>query len=166
MKHFQLLATALLALLVDVDGCTTDSSYTVEARTTSTVKVCTQLRIPLSITSTAIGFVFPPLRDNKDASNFAFNTFLRRNPPLPTVNGSETISATYTIDAEFCTPLIPTARSTTLHLLTPGIGFDKSYVLTLCTYWRVIYKGIVAKVPTALLYQACMQFEGFFAGRL
>ncbi|KAI5840773.1 Alpha/Beta hydrolase protein [Morchella snyderi] len=91
-----------------------------------TARVCTDIDVPLQVTTENALFQFPTLKTNEQAADLQFN-FALRDQEAVQPSGYETVSGNYTINARFCTPDTPVANSKTIQVLTHGVGFDKNY---------------------------------------
>jgi hypothetical protein len=92
--------------------------------------VCTDLLIPVVITATTFVPNFAPFLGNTEATNFMLqplNGYL--TAPF---KGTQNNTSSFIIGAQYCSPAKPSTGSTTLHLMTSGIGLDKTCV-TLAT---------------------------------
>ncbi|KAK4215333.1 Alpha/Beta hydrolase protein [Rhypophila decipiens] len=94
----------------------------------SQTKICQDLKIPLTVTSTNYVFGLPHFNNDLDVANWVV-TATNRNPSIKkTVTpGTKNITATYTIGARFCQPAPGKKSNKVVLLATHGIGFDKSY---------------------------------------
>ncbi|KAK0732082.1 Alpha/Beta hydrolase protein [Lasiosphaeris hirsuta] len=95
----------------------------------STTKTCTDLEIPLTVTSTNIGFGLPKFTTDFDVANF-IDTVSSRNTTTSdsVVAAPNNVTANYTISATFCKPkVLPAGRKNTVLLATHGLAFDRSY---------------------------------------
>ncbi|KAK3353891.1 Alpha/Beta hydrolase protein [Lasiosphaeria hispida] len=96
----------------------------------SSQKTCTDVEIPLTVTSTNIGFGLPKFQTNFDVANF-IDTVSSRNATTSgtVVAAPHNVTATYTISATFCKPkqALPAERQNTVLLATHGLAFDRSY---------------------------------------
>ena len=88
---------------------------------------CTSFFLPVTITNvTTIVPPFPyPLPDGYAATGLS-NIITARDAAVASVNLT-TLTATFNISAVYCTPSHTTPKSSTLQLLTHGLGFDKTY---------------------------------------
>lgn len=88
---------------------------------------CTSFFLPVTVTNvTTVVPPFPyPLKDGYAATSLS-NFITARDTPASSANLT-TLSATFNISAEYCTPNQPTAKSSTLQLLSHGLGFNKAY---------------------------------------
>jgi pimeloyl-ACP methyl ester carboxylesterase len=88
---------------------------------------CTDLTIPITATAENVVWAFPELPNAyavatffNDATQWSANT-------SALVKGKKNVTGTFHISAKYCTPLQPSKKSSTLQILTHGLGFDKSY---------------------------------------
>lgn len=91
-----------------------------------TARVCTDIDVPLTVTTQNALFSFPTLETNEQAADLQFQ-FAVRDQEAVQPSGYETVTGNYTINARFCTPDTPSANSKIIQILTHGIGFDKKY---------------------------------------
>lgn len=82
------------------------------------------VRVPID-NVTLIDPPFPPFQDQYAASAFA-NQLTIRTPSTPQVNFSS-LTTTFNISAEYCTPSVLGPNSSTLQILTHGLGFNRTY---------------------------------------
>lgn len=111
---------------------------------TVAAKTCQNFTVPVTITSrNAVLNNFAVPSSPLDASTFALNiTRQGGNATAMALTGYATISGTYNISAQWCTP--NGQKSTGLQILTHGIGFDK-------TYWDLAFNSFsYSYVNTAL----------------
>jgi pimeloyl-ACP methyl ester carboxylesterase len=112
----QLLSSILLSfLLVGAEAAVPKNKYN-----------CTSfiVRVPID-NVTLIDPPFPPFADQYAATSFA-NLVTIRTPSTPKVNLSS-LTTTFNISAEYCTPAVQGPNSSTLQILTHGLGFNRSY---------------------------------------
>lgn len=112
----QFLSTLLLSLLlVGAQAAVPKNKYN-----------CTSfiVRVPID-NVTLIDLPFPPFADQYAATAFA-NQVTIRTPSVPKVNLSS-LTTTFNISAEYCTPAVLGPNSSTLQILTHGLGFNRSY---------------------------------------
>lgn len=87
---------------------------------------CTTLVVEVPVNNvTVVEPPFPPFKNGYEATAFA-NFITIRTPHLPEVNLT-TLTETYNISADYCTPAHPGHRAQTLHILSHGLGFNRSY---------------------------------------
>jgi hypothetical protein len=88
---------------------------------------CPSFFVPVTVTNvTTIVPPFPcPLKDGYAATSPS-NFITARDSPAGSANLT-TLTATFNISAQYCTPNQPTAKSSTLQLLSHGLGFSKAY---------------------------------------
>lgn len=97
-------------------------------------KTCMNMSVPVTISARTGVFDIAVPQTNLDATTFAQNqTQQGRNFTETALSGYATTAGTYNISAEFCTPS-STNTTTTVQILTHGIGFDK-------TYWDLSYNN-------------------------
>ncbi|KAF2099967.1 hypothetical protein NA57DRAFT_38322 [Rhizodiscina lignyota] len=97
-------------------------------------KICTNQSVPIHITSRngLFGHVAVP-ETNRDATNFTLSLGRQgHNFTNEGLAGYHTISKTYHIMTQYCTPDHPTKKDPAIQILTHGIGFDR-------TYWDTSY---------------------------
>ncbi|ETI24514.1 hypothetical protein G647_03883 [Cladophialophora carrionii CBS 160.54] len=82
------------------------------------------VRVPVS-NVTVIVPPFPELPNQYAATSLA-NQLTIRTPSTPDVNLT-TLTRTFNISAEYCTPSPPGPRASTLQILSHGLGFNRSY---------------------------------------
>ncbi|OCT52486.1 hypothetical protein CLCR_10360 [Cladophialophora carrionii] len=82
------------------------------------------VRVPVS-NVTVIVPPFPELPNQYAATSLA-NQLTIRTPSTPDVNLT-TLTKTFNISAEYCTPATPGPRASTLQILSHGLGFNRSY---------------------------------------
>ncbi|KAK3316928.1 Alpha/Beta hydrolase protein [Apodospora peruviana] len=95
----------------------------------TTKKVCTNYKIPVTISSTNLVFAHP-FRDNYDVADFVTIADSRdEGARADVINGTTTLSGSYTIGATFCTPATgqSDAHKSTVLLATHGLLFDRTY---------------------------------------
>ena len=88
---------------------------------------CTSFLVPITVTNiTTIIPPFPhPFPDGYAATALS-NAITLRDAPAASANLT-TLTATFNISAEYCTPHKITAKSATLQILSHGLGFNKAY---------------------------------------
>ena len=115
--HF--LATILLPLLLAAS----------EAAATAVPKhnyTCTSFMVKVPVSNaTVIVPPFPEIANQYAATSFA-NQVTIRTPSTPKVNLT-TLTKVFNISAEYCTPATPGPKSSTLQILSHGLGFNRSY---------------------------------------
>jgi hypothetical protein len=86
---------------------------------------CTNVQIPIDISSRQGQFKEVPVDNNLDVGGFAtrFNRF-QVNYTTTLLEGYQTLQGSYEISAQYCKP--DGGSSGTIQLLTHGIGFDKT----------------------------------------
>jgi hypothetical protein len=94
--------------------------------TTINQAVCTDLLVPIEITATTFVPNFAPFNGSTEATNFMLQ--LLNGYTTAPFKGTQNDTSSFIISAQYCTPSKPSARSTTLHLMTSGIGLDKTCV--------------------------------------
>lgn len=105
-------------------------AYGAAAAVTKNAYNCTSFMVHVPIDNvTVIVPPFPPLQNQYEATSFA-NALTEQLifPPTsaPSVNLS-TLTTTFNISAEYCTPANPGPKAPTLQILTHGLGFNRSY---------------------------------------
>jgi pimeloyl-ACP methyl ester carboxylesterase len=111
--------------------------------TLTAARSCVNITVPITIASRNAVFSPPIPHPPFDSVNFALNaTRAGVNATEQALTGYATVSGTYNISAQFCTPQ---GRPTiVVQVLTHGIGFDK-------TYWDVAYNNFnYSYIDTAL----------------
>jgi len=88
--------------------------------------VCTDLLIPVEITTTTFVPNFAPFNGSTGATNFILQ--LLNGYITAPFKGTQNNTSSFTLSAQYCTPAKPSARSTTLRPLTSGIVLDKTCV--------------------------------------
>lgn len=117
MKTSFLAAVALAALLAPTSARAVSSSST---------KTCTELKIPLTVTSENWIWALPKFSNNYDVADFISNVESRTaGRDFVPVSGLVNQTASYTIAATICTPKGPSNKN--LLLATHGLNFDRSY---------------------------------------
>jgi hypothetical protein len=88
-------------------------------------RVCTNLTIPVDISSRQGLFEDIPAESNTDVAAFV-QDFTRngRNFTQTALKGYQTLTGSYKISAKFCRP--DSGAGSTVQLLSHGIGFDKT----------------------------------------
>lgn len=88
---------------------------------------CTSFFIPVTVTNvTTLVEPFPyPFPDGYAATGLS-NSITTRDAPAGSANLT-TLTVTFNISAEYCTPNQATVQSSTLQLLSHGLGFNKAY---------------------------------------
>ncbi|EXJ74655.1 uncharacterized protein A1O5_01348 [Cladophialophora psammophila CBS 110553] len=87
---------------------------------------CTNFMVKVPVNNVTV--VVPPIPELPDqyaATAFA-NQITLRTPSAPDVNLT-TLTKTFNISAEYCTPAKSGPKASTLHILTHGLGFNRSY---------------------------------------
>lgn len=93
-------------------------------------KTCTNLTIPIDISARQGVFKQIPVEDNLDVTAFAQEfTNIRHNYTKELLQGYQTLNGSYQISAKFCYPDSGLSTST-IQLLSHGIGFDKTCVMS------------------------------------
>ncbi len=88
---------------------------------------CTSFFVPITVTNvTTIIPPFPHPFPNGYAATSLANAITQRDAPPASANLT-TLTATFNISAEYCTPHKVTAKASTLQILTHGLGFNKAY---------------------------------------
>lgn len=82
------------------------------------------VHVPVS-NATVVVPPFPEFQDESQAVAFV-NEATIRTPSVPQVNLT-TLTKTFNISAEYCTPVHPGPKASTLQFLTHGLGFNRSY---------------------------------------
>jgi hypothetical protein len=97
----------------------------------ATARQCSNFIIQTTITSRQGQFKEVPVEGNLDVGAFVarFNEF-GKNYTVKLLEGYQTLQGTYNISAQYCKP--DSGNSSTIQVLTHGIGFDK-------TYWDLEY---------------------------
>ena len=89
-------------------------------------KCCKNLTVPVTISARTAIFKYDVPQTNSDATAFIQElTQQGRNFSDTILTGYQTISGTYNISAQFCTPNNDNSTNPTIQVLTHGIGFDK-----------------------------------------
>ncbi|KAF1838585.1 alpha/beta-hydrolase [Decorospora gaudefroyi] len=99
----------------------------------TTARQCSNLTIPVTISSRQGQFREVPVEDNLDVGAFAtrFNQF-QKNYTADLLEAYQTLDGTYQISAQYCMP--DGGSNGIVQLLSHGIGFDK-------TYWDLSYNN-------------------------
>ncbi|KAN0122921.1 hypothetical protein V8E51_001247 [Hyaloscypha variabilis] len=84
--------------------------------TTINQAVCTDLLITIEITATTFVPNFAPFNGSTEATNFMLQ--LLNGYTTAPFKGTQNNTSSFIISAQYCTPSKPSARSTTLHLMT------------------------------------------------
>ncbi|KIW29451.1 uncharacterized protein PV07_05265 [Cladophialophora immunda] len=87
---------------------------------------CASFMVKVPVNNATV--VVPPIPDFPDqyaATAFA-NQITLRTATTPDLNLT-TLTKTFNISAEYCTPAKPGPKASTLHILTHGLGFNRSY---------------------------------------
>jgi pimeloyl-ACP methyl ester carboxylesterase len=87
---------------------------------------CTSFMIRVPVNNATV--IVPPFPafPNEYAATALANQITIRTPSTPKVNLT-TLTKTFDISAEYCTPAVPGARASTLQILSHGLGFNRSY---------------------------------------
>lgn len=94
----------------------------------ATAKVCMNTTVPVDISARTGVFNIAVPQTDLDATTFIQNnTQQGRNFTEVALLDYATISGTYNISTQFCTPSANNATNPTVQVLTHGIGFDKTY---------------------------------------
>ncbi|ORY04681.1 Alpha/Beta hydrolase protein [Clohesyomyces aquaticus] len=95
---------------------------------------CANLTIPVSISARQGLFKDVPFEGNLDATTFSQNfNNIGQNYSQVLLQGYQTLTGNYKIAAQFCVPEAG-SKTSTIQLLSHGIGFDK-------TYWDVPFNN-------------------------
>ncbi|KIW68511.1 hypothetical protein PV04_04451 [Phialophora macrospora] len=87
---------------------------------------CTSFFVKVPVSNvTVIVPPFPELPNQYAATAFA-NQITIRTPSIPEVNLT-TLTKTFNISAEYCSPANPGPKASTLQILSHGLGFNRSY---------------------------------------
>ena len=88
---------------------------------------CKSFVVPVKVSD--IPTIEFPLNFNSSYESVAFtNAIIQRDAPAPQLAFAATpLTTTFNISVEYCRPAKQTAKSSTVQLLTHGLGFDKSY---------------------------------------
>ena len=87
---------------------------------------CQPFTLPIPVTNvTTLVLPFPNITSPYQATYYA-NLITQRDAPTPEVNFT-TLTKTFTITGTVCSPNRPNANTSTLHLATHGLGFNRSY---------------------------------------
>ena len=87
---------------------------------------CHPFTLPIPVNNvTTIVPPFPPIENAYQATYYA-NLFTKRGAPTPQVNFT-TLTKTFNISGQVCTPNRANANTSTLHIATHGLGFNQSY---------------------------------------
>jgi len=117
----------LVAPLLLLQGTTATRTGSTRATTTA-AKSCQSYKIPVTVTSTNVKYGLKELENDFDVDDYVLNITSRTADFGTIINGTETVTASYTIGATFCAPTSATASShkDTVLLLSHGLGFDRS----------------------------------------
>lgn len=91
-------------------------------------KQCRNITVPVTISARQGQFDIAVPQTNLEVVDFVRNmTQQGRNFSDTVLTGYETVSGTYNVSTQFCTPNVTNATNPTVQVLTHGIGFDKTY---------------------------------------
>lgn len=97
--------------------------------TFAAAKKCMNASVPVTISARQGIFNIDVPQTSLDAITLIQNiTQQGRNFTDVALSGYQTVSGTYNISTQFCTPDANTSTNPTVQVLTHGIGFDKTYV--------------------------------------
>jgi pimeloyl-ACP methyl ester carboxylesterase len=115
MKLVNLLISALLAASAIAASTAPSKNYT-----------CTSFIQAIPVNNVTV--VVPPFPEftSQEAATYFANQVTIRTPSAPKVNFT-TVSKSFNISLEYCTPSQPGPRASTVHFLSHGIGFNRSY---------------------------------------
>lgn len=87
---------------------------------------CTSFMVAVPVDNATV--VVPPFSalPNQEAATAFANQVTIRTPSTPQLNLT-TLTKVFNISAEYCTPNNPGPKASTLHILSHGIGFNRSY---------------------------------------
>lgn len=86
---------------------------------------CVDLTIPVTVTSENLVPAYAPFENNYESQYF-FNLVTQRNGNISALySGKVNITKTFSISAQYCTPSKKSRKSSTVQLLTHGLGFEK-----------------------------------------
>ncbi|KIX94158.1 uncharacterized protein Z520_10184 [Fonsecaea multimorphosa CBS 102226] len=87
---------------------------------------CTSFMVKVPVNNVTV--IVPPFTEfpNQYAATAFANQITLRTPSTPNLN-TTTLTKTFNISAEYCTPAMPGPKASTLHILTHGLGFNRSY---------------------------------------
>ncbi len=96
----------------------------------ATARQCSMLDIPVDISSRQGVFQKVPVETNLDVGAFAtrLNQY-QKNYTATLLQGYQTLTGSYKISAQYCQP--DSYNSGMIQLLTHGIGFDKTFVISI-----------------------------------
>lgn len=99
--------------------------YPASAQTTT--NNCHDLTIPVTVTSPRY-LLNITIENNYDAEDFTVNISRRDSATaFNPISGNTSATASYSIGATYCTPAKPTAKASTVLVLTHGLGIDRRY---------------------------------------
>lgn len=89
---------------------------------------CEDFFVPITVTAPSYGLVFPPFENRYQEVAF-LNDATSRDAATgpPPITTTTQITASFNISTRYCTPSHPGRRSSTVQVLTHGLGFDKHY---------------------------------------
>jgi len=103
--------------------------------TCATAKTCVNATVPVTISAQNGMFNILVPSSNSETIDFVTNvTRQGGNFTAKSLSGYQTVSGTYNISTQYCTPSNSQAQPSIVQVLTHGIGFDK-------TYWDLSYNN-------------------------
>ncbi|QDS75304.1 hypothetical protein FKW77_001367 [Venturia effusa] len=90
---------------------------------------CFDLDVPVHVESQSYPLLVPVFKNGYEATEFVLQATKRDvNPDSSALLGKPVnVSTIFSIGATYCTPSQPSTKSSTLQLLSHGLGFDRSY---------------------------------------
>jgi hypothetical protein len=88
--------------------------------------ICSDFSVSVPVNNITTLVPFLPEIQNEYQATFYSNALLTRGDPRPSPSLT-TLTTSFNITATYCHPRKPGPRSSTLHLLTHGLGFNRSY---------------------------------------
>ena len=85
---------------------------------------CVDLTIPVTVTAESLTTAFAPFQNSWESTAFIDRTVARVGTSSP-LSGTKTVTDTFSISGQYCTPTGYAAKKNTLQILTHGLGFDK-----------------------------------------
>jgi len=87
---------------------------------------CTTFLVEVPVDNVTV--IVPPISPFKDQyAATAFTNVFDVRTPSTALPDTTTLTKTFNISVEYCTPVNPGPKASTLHVLTHGLGFDRSY---------------------------------------
>ncbi len=97
-----------------------------QATVTKHNATCTSFLVEVPVDNVTV--IVPPMAPFKDQyAATAFTNVFDIRTPSSALPDTTTLTNTFNISAEYCTPVNPGAKASTLQILTHGLGFDRSY---------------------------------------